>query len=67
MVVRTPRRTAAATRVESEIEALRAELLRHERLYYIDHEPEISDYEFDQLMKRLEELERDTKHLYDTS
>jgi len=42
---------------KTDIEKLRAELLRHERLYYIDHNPEISDYDFDQLLKRLAELE----------
>jgi DNA ligase (NAD+) len=40
-----------------EIESLRAELVRHERLYYLDNAPEISDYEFDVMMRRLIELE----------
>jgi DNA ligase (NAD+) len=40
-----------------EIEALRAEIERHNRLYYVDAAPEISDKEFDLLMKRLEALE----------
>ena len=40
-----------------EIESLRRDILRHERLYYIDAKPEISDYDFDQMMKRLQELE----------
>ncbi len=40
-----------------EIERLRAELVRHERLYYLDNTPEISDYEFDVMMRRLIELE----------
>jgi DNA ligase (NAD+) len=42
---------------KNEIEALRRDILRHERLYYIDANPEISDYDFDQMMKRLQELE----------
>ncbi len=41
---------------KSEIDKLRAELERHNRLYY-DGAPEISDYEFDQRMRRLQELE----------
>ncbi|HVT45289.1 MAG TPA: NAD-dependent DNA ligase LigA [Thermoanaerobaculia bacterium] len=41
----------------SEIERLREELRRHERLYYVDHRPEITDYEFDQMMRHLVELE----------
>jgi len=42
---------------KEEIEALRAELTRHERLYYVDDSPEISDGEFDVLMNRLKALE----------
>jgi len=42
---------------KQEITKLRAELERHNRLYYTDAKPEISDYEFDQLMRRLQELE----------
>lgn len=36
---------------------LRALIDKHNRLYYQEAKPEISDYEFDQLMKELEELE----------
>jgi DNA ligase (NAD+) len=42
---------------KEEIEALSAEIRRHERLYYSDDAPEISDGEFDALMNRLKELE----------
>jgi len=42
---------------KKEIETLRAELERHNRLYYQDAAPEISDFEFDQKLKRLQELE----------
>src|SRR5215204_6095072 len=31
----------------------------HNRLYYIDHAPEISDEEYDMLFKRLEQLEKE--------
>src|SRR5207248_3379694 len=41
---------------ESEIERLRGEVKHQNRLYY-DGAPEISDYDFDQMMRRLEELE----------
>lgn len=44
-------------KAKTEIEKLRTELQRHERLYYVDNAPEISDYEFDQLLKKLAELE----------
>ena len=42
---------------KEEIEALRAEIRRHERLYYVSDSPEISDGEFDALMARLKALE----------
>lgn len=45
------------TSPKEEIEALRAEIRRHERLYYMHDAPEISDGEFDALMSRLKELE----------
>ncbi|MFN7318746.1 MAG: DNA ligase LigA-related protein, partial [Opitutia bacterium] len=40
-----------------EILRLRAEVARHEDLYRRKHAPEISDYEFDQIRDRLQELE----------
>jgi len=42
---------------EKEIAKLRVDLERHSRLYYVDAAPEISDFEFDQRLKRLQELE----------
>jgi DNA ligase (NAD+) len=41
---------------KSEIGKLRAELERHNRLYY-EGRPEISDYDFDRMMRQLQELE----------
>ncbi|HYW48200.1 MAG TPA: NAD-dependent DNA ligase LigA [Bryobacteraceae bacterium] len=40
-----------------EIEKLREELRRHETLYYVADKPEITDAEYDALMRRLRELE----------
>ncbi|MBZ5727188.1 MAG: NAD-dependent DNA ligase LigA [Acidobacteriia bacterium] len=40
-----------------EIETLREELRRHEHLYYVLDQPEITDAEYDALMRRLQELE----------
>jgi DNA ligase (NAD+) len=40
-----------------EIERLRQDIRRHERLYYVLDDPEISDAAFDRLMVRLRELE----------
>jgi DNA ligase (NAD+) len=39
------------------VEVLREELRRHERLYHVDNRPEITDAEFDRLMRELQELE----------
>lgn len=49
--------------VREEIESLSRELERHNRLYYVDARPEISDLEYDQLMKRLEALEAEHPEL----
>ncbi len=43
--------------MRTEIGDLRALLRHHERKYYIENQPEISDAEFDALMKQLEALE----------
>lgn len=40
-----------------EIEQLRREIRRHDVLYYQQAEPEISDLEYDKLLKRLQDLE----------
>ncbi len=37
---------------------LRRDILFHEKKYYVENEPLISDYEFDMLMKELQALER---------
>ncbi len=42
---------------QQEIEKLRAELHQHNYNYYVLNQPTISDYDFDQMMHRLEELE----------
>lgn len=52
---------------KKEIETLRAELERHNRLYYLEAAPEISDFEFDQKMKRLQELEATHPELFDAN
>jgi DNA ligase, NAD-dependent len=50
---------------KKEIEKLRADLERHSRLYYLDAAPEISDFEFDQRLKRLQELEGQHPEFFD--
>ncbi len=49
--------------VNEEIEQLRAEIERHNDLYYQNAEPEISDFEFDQLLERLKGLEAEHPEL----
>ena len=43
--------------VKQEIQRLRAELEHHNQLYYVNDAPEISDFEYDAMLRRLEELE----------
>ncbi len=50
---------------QERIEELRRQLDRHNRLYYVDNAPEISDREFDMLMHELEQLEGEHPEMYD--
>ena len=51
-------RHAVPTRqIVEEIDTLRAEIRHHEEQYYVLHEPEVSDAEFDRLLHRLTALE----------
>jgi DNA ligase (NAD+) len=52
-----------AKNVEKEIEKLRDGIRYHEHRYYVLSDPEISDYEFDQRMRRLQDLEREHPEL----
>lgn len=45
--------------IKEQILRLRSELDRHNRLYYVDNNPEIGDREYDEMMHRLEQLERE--------
>ncbi len=49
--------------VAGDIESLRETLRRHEYLYYVLDQPEISDAEYDALMRRLQKLEAEHPHL----
>ncbi len=46
-----------AKNVKKEIKRLKDEIRHHDRRYYVLDQPEISDREYDELMKRLKELE----------
>ncbi|MHA6280158.1 NAD-dependent DNA ligase LigA [Salinimicrobium sp. CAU 1759] len=50
---------------EEKIIALRKELHHHNHLYYVLDKPEISDYEFDQKLKELQELEEKHPEFHD--
>lgn len=45
--------------VNQEIEKLRAEIARHNHLYYVINQPELSDAEYDALFQKLRALEED--------
>jgi DNA ligase (NAD+) len=45
--------------IEREIESLREEIRRHEELYYVNDNPEISDAEYDALFARLKQFEEE--------
>ena len=49
---------------DEEIESLRRELERHNRLYYVDAKPEITDREYDALMAKLIALETANPEFY---
>ena len=46
-----------ANDAKTRIDQLTVELNRHNHLYYVESNPEISDYDFDMLLKELQELE----------
>ena len=52
--------------IRSRILALREEIRRHDKLYYLDAKPEISDREYDHLMTELKQLEADHSEFFST-
>jgi len=53
--------------IKSRIAKLSADLNRHNHLYYVLSAPEISDYEFDVMLRELHELEAKYPHFADTN
>jgi DNA ligase (NAD+) len=49
--------------IKGEIQNLRDEIRRHEELYYVHDNPEISDVEYDALLARLQQLETEYPEL----
>lgn len=52
---------------KKELERLRREVAYHAKKYYVDDAPEISDYDYDMLYRRLEELEAAHPEFFDPS
>ncbi len=50
---------------EQRIKELRAELERHNHSYYVLNSPTISDQEYDEMMRELQDLERDNPQYFD--
>jgi DNA ligase (NAD+) len=48
---------AKAVTIAQQIEKLREDIRRHEELYYVQDDPEISDAEYDALLEQLQKLE----------
>jgi DNA ligase (NAD+) len=53
----------SAKDAEKKLESLREKIRRHEHLYYVLDQPEISDAEFDRLMRQLKDLEAEHPEL----
>ena len=53
--------------VKKELERLRREVAYHAKKYYVDDAPEISDYDYDMLYRRREELEAAHPEFFDPS
>lgn len=51
--------------IKQQIEELRAQLRAHNYQYYVLDQPSISDFEFDMLLKQLQELEAEHPEFYD--
>jgi len=43
--------------IRRQVETLRREIERHNRLYYVEARPEIADHDYDRLMQQLQQLE----------
>ena len=43
--------------IRKKIEDLREKIRRHDYLYYVESQPEVSDKEYDDLMRKLQDLE----------
>ena len=51
------------TNASPRIDELRRQILRHDHLYYVEAQPEISDRDYDKLLEELQDLERQNPDL----
>lgn len=51
--------------LEEKIKKLRRQLLYHAKRYYVDDDPEISDFEYDRMYAELLKLEAEHPEFYD--
>jgi DNA ligase (NAD+) len=65
-MLRMGRQSVTEADAPAELERLAAEIARHNRLYHSDDAPEISDAEYDALVRRNAELEAQFPHLIRT-
>jgi len=54
-----------ASEARDRILLLRKELEKHNHLYYVANQPQISDYQYDLLLKELQELEKEWPEFFD--
>ena len=54
-----------STSIKDEIELLRKQISYHAKKYYVEDTPEISDYDYDMMYRRLQELEEAHPEFYD--
>lgn len=54
-----------AEEVKARIDHLKSEINGHNHKYYVLNEPAISDYEFDMMLRELEDLEREYPQFQD--
>ena len=55
--------SAKLNKLEIEVTRLREQIDRHNHRYYVLDDPEVTDAEYDRLMRRLEEIEREHPEL----
>jgi DNA ligase (NAD+) len=58
MVIKMATKPLSLKQAAQKTQKIRENIKYHEKKYYVDNDPQISDYEFDMLVKELEKLEK---------